>query len=379
MLQPVTSRLKLLVVLCAAFGALLAPATAGAAKVTSKKAIWGPVQVGGVSQFPRYADLGAGIFQAKVGWDVIAPTKPADPTNPEDPAYHWDTPQAAQVQQALAEAPRYGMQVLLMVANSPSWSNGGKDSRWAPTDPQDYADFLTAASRHWPAVKFWMVWGEPCRGDNFRPAAGERKGAYGKPLTRAQQVGPRAYARLLDAAYGAVKAQSRSDLVVGGNCFTGTTSTLRTDISPLNWMRYMRLPNGHRPRLDLYGHNAISARRPDLRRPQIAPGAADFSDLDLFARWLDRYGFRGKRIFVSEWVLPTDHFGAEATFYVSRRTAAAWTTAALRITRRTPRIYSFGWFQFYDEQPNASGDEATYGLVDSHGRPKPAYAAFKAG
>jgi hypothetical protein len=354
---------------------------ADAATPTTKKAIWGPLERAGKSQFPIYRDLGVGIYQMGIRWDSVAPQRPADPTNPADPAYQWPT----DIDEAVTEGGKNGIRVLVMLFGTPGWANGGKDHTWAATDPKDFADFSAAATKHYPGVRLWMVWGEPCRGFNFHPLFGEQRGRYGKPLTLDQQAGPRAYAQLLDGAYGAIKAAQPSDLVVGGNCFTGTTSTLRTDMSPLNWMRYMLLPNGKPPRMDLYGHNAISARRPDLTRPQIAPGAADFSDLDLFATWIDKYIDRPRkkktatRIFISEWLLPTDHFGAEATFYVTRKTAASWTSDALRITRASKRIYSLGWFKLYDDPPNASGDEATYGLLDSDGKRKPAYAAFKGG
>ena len=68
---------------------------------------------------------------------------------------------------------------------------------------------------------------------------------------------------------------------------------------------------------------------------------------------------------------------------MSRRTQAAWLGAALRITRRWPRIYTFGWLGLYDEAPNGpggrSGDEANFGLLDWRGRRKPAYEAYKRG
>lgn len=360
----------------AALLVLLVPASSAAArKPSTKKAMWGPAFVDGKSQFPIYRDLGVGIYQMQLRWNEVATTRPIDPTNPNDPAYAWPP----QMDATLAQAKKYGVKVLVMLFGTPGWANGGKDFRWMPNNPQDFADFATAASKRWPGVKYWMIWGEPCRGDNFRPLVGEPAGHYTERLDAAQRVAPQNYARLLDAAYGALKHVQRSDLVVGGNCFTGTTSTLRTDIGPFNWMRYLRLPNGKRPRMDLYGHNAISARRPDLRRPEVAPGAADFSDLDLFAKWLDRYIRPGIKIFNSEFVLPTDHFGAEATFYVSRRTAASWTRDALRIARHFKRLYSFGWFTLYDDPPNASGDENTYGLLDYRGHKKPAYYAFRDG
>ena len=70
------------------------------ARYSPKKAIWGPAYVNGVSQFPRYQFLGAGIFEAQVRWENIAPTRPANLRNPRDPAYRWP----AELDRAVAEA-----------------------------------------------------------------------------------------------------------------------------------------------------------------------------------------------------------------------------------------------------------------------------------
>jgi hypothetical protein len=146
----------------------------------------------------------------------------------------------------------------------------------------------------------------------------------------------------------------------------------------------MRLPDGRAPRMDLYGHNPFTARRPDLRKPWLGSGFADFSDLDTLAKWVDRYlgraGSRRKlRLFLSEFFLPTDHANHELNFYVSRETQADWLAAALRITRRWPRIYTFGWLSLYDDPPRPTGDEVNRGLIDLQGQRKPAYDAYKRG
>ena len=59
------------------------------ARYSRKKAIWGPTQVNGVSQFPIYHDLGVGIYQMQLHWDQVAPTRPEHPRDPADPAYRW--------------------------------------------------------------------------------------------------------------------------------------------------------------------------------------------------------------------------------------------------------------------------------------------------
>jgi hypothetical protein len=335
-----------------------------------KKSIWGPVRVNGVSQFPIYHDLGAGIFQVNLNWAGTAVTRPAHPTDPADPAYRWPP----SLDDAAAEGRRYGIRLSLLVQGTPGWANGGRDPRWAPTHPSDYADFLTAASRRYPGVHLWMIWGEPTRRANFKPLFHERRD---RPLTAKMRRGPHTYARLLDAAYGALKRRSARNLVIGGNSFvTG-------DVSALNWIKNLRLPNGRRPRMDMYGHNPFSARRPNLRRHPLGHGFADFSDLDTLSRWIDRYLGRPKgrriKLFLSEFFIPTDHFNEEFNFYVKQRTAASWLTSALGITRRWSRIYTLGWFSLYDDPPRAKHDEVNRGLLTIRGVKKPAYRTFKRG
>ena len=354
----------------AAAAALAWPAAADAAP-SAKKAIWGPVRVDGVSQFPIYRDLGAGIYQIKIHWNRIAPTRPIRARDPGDPAYRW--PSA--LDEAVAEARLYGIQVAVLIAGTPSWANGGRNRRWAPRRPADFGLFARAASSRYPSVRLWIVWGEPTRRRNFQPLLHERRN---RPLTGRMRRGPRLYARMLDSAYVQLKRQSRSNLVIGGNSFT------TGDVSPLNWIRNLRLPNGRPPRMDMYGHNPFSNRRPSLNRPPLGHGFADFSDLALLARWVDRWlgRPRGKprmKLYLSELFWPTDHPNHEFNFWVDRRTAASWLTTALRITRRWSRIYTLGWFSLYDDRPRPKGDEVNRGLLDRSGRRKPAYLAYKRG
>jgi hypothetical protein len=184
---------------------------------------------------------------------------------------------------------------------------------------------------------------------------------------------------MLDAAYRAIKAVDRSDLVVGGNTFTVGT------VSPRRWIEALRLPSGRPPHMDLYGHNPFSARRPLLSRPPLGDGFADFSDLDTLAGWIDRNlrgarpGGRKLKLFLSEFSLPTDHRNFEFNFFVTRKTQAQWIRDALRATRSWSRIYTFGYLALYDDDPRADGLQVERGLITRSGRHKPAYRAFKNG
>jgi hypothetical protein len=356
----------------AAVAALLACVPSAQARAPSvKKGIWGPIEVGGVSQFPIYRTLGVGLFHERLRWVNVAPTRPAKPRNPRDPAYRWP----AELDQAVRECRRYGIKLAVEVAGTPRWANGGRPHNWAPTRPRDYARFLTAAVRRYPSVRYWVIWGEPVRRSNFMPLPKTR--AW-KPLTRAQAKAPRRYARLLDAAYGAIKRVNRRALVVGGNSFTNG------DIAPRNWIANLRLPSGRPPRMDLYGHNPFSARKPDLSKGLIRQGMADFSDLDALAGWVDRDLGRtpqGRRIklFLGEYAIPTDHVNYVFGWYVSQATQASWLAAALRIARRWSRIETLVYFSLYDEAPRPGGDEMNRGLLDVHGNRKPAFAAYERG
>jgi hypothetical protein len=347
------------------------PAPRSQAAVTTHKLMWGPYDA---KSFATYADLGAGLYEFTVNWSRIAPTQPQNPTDPDDPAYQW-TPA---VDEAIAHARAHGIEVVIAVAGAPKWANGSSQWRWAPKDPQDYADFMTAAAKRWPQVHYWQVWGEPSRRANFMPLAAHVDGIE---LTAQQRRGPERYAQMLDAAYVALKAVSPANLVIGGNTFSGG------DIRPLAFIKAMRLPNGRPPRMDLYGQNPFGYRRPDLSKDQLDPesGIADFCDLDVVAEYVDRYLSRAGRnpgqlpLFLSEYFLPTDHSNFEFNYWVSRATAKSWLADALKISRSWRRIYTLGWFSLYDEKPNGKGTEVNRGLLTYDGHPKPAYYAFKAG
>lgn len=353
----------------------IAGAPAGAeARASLKKSIWGPTQVDGRSRFPIYSDLGARIYQYRLRWDQIARRRPSRSTSPRDPAYDWP----AELDFALREARQRRIRVAVMVIGSPRWANGNRSRRWAPKRARSYANFMKAASRRYRGVRYWIVWGEPSRKANFMPIAAQRRGQCGRRLTRRQAKAPRRYARLLDAAYSALKRVDRRDFVVGGNTFT------TGHILPKNWIRYMQLPRGRRPRMDLYGHNPFGYRRPNLRSRLLRCGFVDFGGLDTLTRWLDRYKLRAPRkrrlrLFLSEYFAPTDHRNHEFNFWVTRRTAASWLRSAFRQTRRSRRIHTLGWFSLYDPSVRRDGLQTEHGLLDRLGRRKPAYQAYKQG
>ena len=330
------------------------------------KGFWGPADIGGVSQFPLYERLGVTLYQASLSWAAVAPTRPADARNPDDPAYRWP----AELDRAIAEAADHRISVLLMLTGSPRWANGHRPPEYAPDRAADFADFARAAARRYPAVRRWMIWGEPSRSDNFKPLAPQ---PLGKPITRAQARAPRRYARLLDAAYGQLKAQRRSNVVIGGNTYT------TGEIRPPDWVRNLVVAGGRPARMDLYGHNPFSFRDPDLRNRRSE--SVDLSDLDWFApfvqRRLGRPRHKRVRLFLSEFTMPTAP-DREFNLYVSPKVQARWITKAFRIARVVDAD-GLGWIHLRDEPPKRGRRVVNGGLLRHDGTPKPGFYAFMRG
>src|SRR3954447_19392757 len=337
---------------------------AEAARVTVRKGFWGAAaNLRGRPDFTDFRTmrkLGAGTYNTRLSWANVAPTKPANPRSWRDPAYRWPT----QLTNDLVRAKRWGMRVALEVRNAPPWANGNRPLNWVPKRAKDYADFIWAATHRYPSVKVWIVWSEPTRKASLSPNIPQVSPTTN--LDKARRWTPHFYARMLDGAYGQIKKSNKRDLVVGGNTF------LAGDISPYNWIRNLKLPNGRAPRMDLYGHNPFGARRPDLRMPNVRPGLADFSDLDTLAHWVDRYIGRhnGRRLplGIGEICWPTDHPSHELNVWVDRSVQASWLGDALKILRRWKRIAAMNWIWLYDEPPRPGGDENACGLMDDQGR-----------
>jgi hypothetical protein len=349
--------------LCAC--AMLSPSIAQAKFL---KAIWGPYELPagdaacpsatkGCSPFPVYRELGVDVVQFQLHWDEVAPTRPANPRDPYDPAYHWGS-----VDSFVEQGRKYGIEMSALLDRAPGWANGHRPPIWAPKDPKAFADFAYAASKRYPDIHRWMIWGEPSRKENFRP------------LKPNQPLGARIYAGILDASYGALKAASKQNIVIGGMTLNGGT------LKPPQWIKYMKLKNGRPPRMDLWGDNPFDARFPHLHDEPIGRFRG-FNDIDtLFSEIRADYR-KGHRkvphLWLSEWTIVSDRpLQLFSGFFVSRQEQAIRLKAAFQIARRTPYVAGLGWFTLMDESPS-EGEGAGWGLLQADGAPKPSFYAYK--
>jgi hypothetical protein len=387
---------RILLPLCLA--GVLALACAPSAGAAAMKAIWGPVSYptgnsncpSGTqcSAFPTYKQLGADNYEMQVPWDRVAVSRPANPRNPNDPAYTWPT----YADRAIQQAAQYGMSVTILVQGTPAWANGGKGRQWVPDRMQDYADFMYAASLRYPTVHHWMVWGEVNYGANFQP------------MPEHSPVGPRTYAQLCDLAYAALKQASPANIVIGGD-----TLNANVPVSPAEFIRWARVGKGKKkrpPRLDWWGHNPFEGRFPDIRQPALN-NLLGLSDADTLHKLLKK-AYVGKKkkksrkrrkanasahvskkkgkkkarrhtppIWFSEYSVLSGHPAHFwLGFYVSDQEQAQWVSSAYQLVNSVPYVAGLGWYRL-DDEPEASGS-ANWGLVTYTGQRKASFGAYAA-
>ncbi len=363
---------------------ILASAPAAGA---AEKSIWGPSSfpVGNAncptgpspcSAFPIYRQLGADNYQFQIPWDTVALSRPANPRDPNDPAYKWPTFADYDVQQAAQN----GLSLAVLVQGTPPWANGGRPRAWTPTNPQDYADFMYAISKRYPGVHRWEIWGEPSYGINFQPMP---------PNSR---MGPRAYAKLLDLAYGALKQASPANVVIGGMTLNGGGAVSTPDF--VKWLRVGKGKKARPPRMDLWGHNPFEGRFPNIKKKPIGKFRG-LNDVDTLYSEIQRaYGLRPKgkgkkarvsktklrvpRLWLSEWTVLSEAspnlFGG---FHVTPAQQAAYITAAYRMVRKLKYVKNLGWYQLEDEPSNGHVG-AAWGLMTGTGARKPSFDAYAA-
>jgi hypothetical protein len=347
----------------------IATTAASAQPLTPRKAVRAPSKCidappthEGKSILPELRRLGVRVWSSGISWASIAPTRPTNATDPRDPVYRWPT----ELDAFLTAARKAGIGAVLYVNGFPAWSNGGRDPSWVAKNPQDYADFMAAAVHRYPQVRRWVVFSEPGNYVNFKPQGGRGRRA------------PRIYARLLDAAYGAMHAARPNVVVIGGNVHPAGEND-ETTTAPDTFIANMVLPNGRRPRLDMFGINPYTERPVNLALPHRA-GRVDFDDLDWLSRRLHTlWPTRHLKIFVDEFGWNTEHPAQGWLYYVSRKEQALNLRKAYASAAKLSTVDTMCWFLLYDTPPEKKGQywwNWTTGLRTWNGIRKPAWRAF---
>jgi hypothetical protein len=309
------------------------------------------------AKIARSAETQASIIRLLVQWNLVAKTKPANASNPFDPAYTFDD-----IDEAVRTAQDNDQEVILTISGTPSWANGGKTPNVMPKRISDFTAFAKAiASRYsgryqgYPFVRFWAIWNEP----NLQLFLTPQFNAAGK------SVAPANYAKLAAAGYAGIKAGNRqAKVAIGETSARGSDKAtgLRPTHSPGKFAELVAKAN---PRLkfDAWGQHPypfVPSLPPSakVRWPNVSLGTMQRLEDNLkiwFKRksvpiWVTEYGHQTK---------PPDPLG------VSYAKQAAFIQQAISIARSYPFVDMFIWFVFQDDpgQPWQSGVYAQNGAA----------------
>ena len=318
-----------------------------------------------IDTIPARLDLlaatGTTTTRVDLFWGDIAPSKPADPTNPADPAY--DFSRADLIMLGLAKR---DITPIVSVYNTPTWASADPPSpgrvNTATPDPAAYGDFMAALATRYsgtftspggeklPEVRHFEIWNEPNLSAFLAPQF-----ENGRPVSLD------AYAAMDRAAYPAIKkANSEAVVIVGVGGPRSSTSP--SGIGATDWLKGLRdrgIP------LDAYSQHVYPAA-PPLADTTVVPSWATIGRLlDELDTWKP-----GLPLYITE-----AGYTTAATQYrdtkVTEQQQAEYLSQIYSLPQlRTDRVKAVVWFNLQD---NANWPA---GLLREDLSKKPSYESF---
>ena len=332
--------------------------------------------------FPVLQQLNTKLIRVNLWWGgpglAVASRRPANPGNPNDPAYDWET-----YDRTVAYASKFGIKVVFSILGTPNWANGARGWNVAPTNAADLRKFAAAAARRYsggfvaadgvlPRVPYWIVWNEPNNPVFLKPQYQRIGGTW-------QIASGRAYAKLCNAAVAGIKSVSRSFRIacgVTGPRGNNNPNSGRPSVSPLPFLRAMKA--GGATGFDAYAHHPYYGSRNETPTTPLPPPprgqpatAVTLGNFELLTKELARLKYN-VRIWVTEYGYQTNP--PDRVVGVSRANQALYLRQAYEKLRAIRRVDMFIWFLLRDEiSPNGWQS----GLYTASGRRKDAREAFE--
>ena len=281
----------------AALGALLVPALASAAPRMHIGFHDDPnfrYEERRTEMLDQVRSANATIIRTLVTWSIIAPTRPANASDPFDKAYRFND-----LDELVRNTQERDMEVLITIWGTPKWANGGKTPNFLPTRIGDLTAFARAvASRYsgrypgFPYVRFYSIWNE----SNLQLFLAPQFDAKGR------SVGPRNYARLAAAGYAGIKAGNPSAKVaIGSTSSAGRDKPLKGKSATHSPGRFARLVAAANPRLkfDAWAQHPYPVPANQKPLQKVKWPNVTLSAFPRFGAWLDNL-FGTKVVAVSD-------------------------------------------------------------------------------
>ncbi len=300
--------------------------------------------------------LGVGWIRMDLSWTTVQPDGPS--------TYRW-----AGFDRVIRGARSRGLHVLPILTWTPAWARDAGCVRFTcpPHRRGQFAAFAKAAvKRYRPlGVRTWEVWNEPNL-NFFWPSPN-----------------PRRYAYLLKATFRAIRSvDPRATVLLGG---LAALENRPPSIGPRQFLANVCKAGGCATMSGVsyhpYTFPYLASRR--------SSGSA-WSKINQ-TRWslryvLDRFKFRHKRIFVTEYGAPTRGVGVAGdgalgallgtATYVTQAWQAVMAADVVAQADRNPDVNALFWYTNQD-LPILDLRESSFGLRNLDGTPKPAWLAFK--
>ena len=309
----------------------------------------------------------ATILRTLVTWSNIAPTKPANAANSDDPAYNFndldDFVRNAQAQDA---------EVLMTVWGTPKWANGGKTPNFLPTSMSSFQNFTKAlASRYsgrtpgLPFVRFYGIWNESNLGQFLSP----QFNSSGKI------VSPAAYAKLAAAGYAGIKAGSPKALVAIGETSSNGRNIRKVGASdsvrPGTFAEGVAKAN-KKLKFDAWAHHPYPVPVNGKPTQKVLWPNVALTSLPKFETSIDTwFGRKNIPVWITEYGNETKP--GEPTG-VTEAQQASYVTQAIDIAKKDKRVPMFIWFVMKD----SVGSLWQSGIYRKTGAAKPAQPKFAA-
>lgn len=317
----------------------------------------------------RAQAAGSTVIRTTLYWYRVAPERPANASDPFDPAYRFDD-----VDELVRGAQERGIEVMLTIWGTPEWANGGKGPNYLPTNLADLTAFAKAiATRYsgrfsdYPFVRFYTVGNE----SNLEQFLAPQFDAQGK------SVGPALYAKMYRAAYAGIKAGSPSALVgVGETSPRGrdkpSPGTVQNSHSP---GRFAELVAKARPRIrfDAWAHHPYPTSPNQRPTQRVRWPNVTLTQMERFESSLQQWFGRRVPIWITEYGHETK---PEEPKGVSRAAQTAYAGQALAIVRSDEDVQLFIWFILRDDFTTSLSWQS--GLYDRNWTPKPSLSRFAA-
>jgi hypothetical protein len=319
---------------------------------------WSPTRDQNLQQA---AVTGASVIHTTATWPTIAPTKPANAANGDDPAYRL-----TDLDELVFNASLYGERVMIDINGTPKWANGGKAPNVMPKQLSDLTTFARMLATRYNgrtghgSVSLWSVWNEPNLQLFLTPQF------VGKKI-----VGPANYAKLFKAAYAGIKAGNPwAKVAIGETSARGRDKPLNgvsASIAPGTFARLLAQVKGLK--FDAWAHHPYptSPNLPPMQKVRF-PNVT-LSTLHQFEGDLKTWFHRAVPIWITEYgheTKPAEPHG------VTLAQQAAYAKQALTFAKNDPNVQMFIWFVYRD----SAGNPWQSGLYAQSGAQKPAFDAF---